>query len=184
MTTADKSMGFWKTAIFYGTPAGALIIGFMMTNYLMFGLHSGATSMVIGFIIMFLVLSLIFFGIKKFRDREQGGVIKFSKALMLGLAMSLCAGIAYVVIWEVFQLFIGDRFITEYTDHLIELEKAKGVSAEALQIFTDKKMALKESYANPLFRIPVTFSEIFPMGIIVSLVSALALHVPKIWARA
>jgi len=183
MTTSEKSMGFWKTAFLYGTPAGILIIGMMLTSYFLIGFKSGVSSMVVGFLIMFLILSLIFFGIKKYRDREQGGVIKFSKAFFLGLATSLFTGIAYTLINEIFLASTGDRFIIEYTNHLIELEKAKGVTAEALQAFTDKMMGWRESYKNPFYRVPLTFSEIFPMGIIVSLVSALALHTPKFWAR-
>lgn len=183
MTTTQSSGGFWKTAFFFGFPAGAMVILWMVANYLTFGFKSTGSAMAIGFLIMFVILSLIFFGIKRFRDRNQGGVIKFTKALLLGLAMSFFAGIGYVIFTEIFLAATGDRFITEYTSHLISEEKAKGVSAEALQTFTDKMMEFRESYKNPIFRIPVTFSEIFPMGIIVSIISALALHNPKFWAR-
>ena len=31
-------------------------------------------------------------------------------------------------------------------------------------------------YANPLFRLPITFTEILPVGLIVSLISALLLR--------
>ena len=39
---------------------------------------------------------------------------------------------------------------------------------------------MRASYANPLFRIPMTFMEIFPVGFLVALVSALLLRNPKI----
>jgi hypothetical protein len=32
--------------------------------------------------------------------------------------------------------------------------------------------AFKVQYANPMFRLPMTFAEIFPVGVLVSLVSA------------
>ena len=32
--------------------------------------------------------------------------------------------------------------------------------------------AFAESYKNPFYRMPITFTEIFPVGILVSLVSA------------
>jgi len=175
--------GFWKTAALHGFPAGLLIISFMVGSFTLFGFKSGASSQAVGFLLMFFILSLIFFGIKKFRDRNQGGVIKFSKALLLGMAMSLFAGIAYVIVWEIYTAATDNQFIAEYTAHLVELQKAKGVSGDALQTYVDKVTKMKESYASPLYRIPITFSEIFPMGFIVSLVSALALHNPKFWAR-
>jgi len=34
-------------------------------------------------------------------------------------------------------------------------------------------------YANPLFRLPMTFAEIFPVGVLVSLISALVLRKPR-----
>jgi hypothetical protein len=39
--------------------------------------------------------------------------------------------------------------------------------------------AFKLQYANPLFRLPMTFIEIFPVGMLVSLVSALVLRNPR-----
>ena len=36
--------------------------------------------------------------------------------------------------------------------------------------------AFKVQYANPLFRMPMTFAEIFPVGVLVSLVSAALLR--------
>jgi hypothetical protein len=34
----------------------------------------------------------------------------------------------------------------------------------------------REQYSNPFFRMPITFIEIFPVGILVSLISALLLR--------
>ncbi len=63
-------------------------------------------------------------------------------------------------------------FAKDYADALIAEERAKGVSGAALAKFTAEMEAFKTSYANPLYRWPMTFSEIFPVGILVSLVSA------------
>ena len=37
---------------------------------------------------------------------------------------------------------------------------------------------LRAQYANPLFRLPMTFVEIFPVGLLVALVSAALLRAP------
>ena len=182
--SATENMSFWKTAAIYGFPAGFGIISFMLISFETTGFHSGASSMAVGFLLMFVILSLIFFGIKKFRDQGQGGVIRFSKALFLGLAMSLCAAISYVLIWEIYLNITDSEFIFQYTEHLIELQKAKVITSEELTAFMEgarKKADLYDS--NALYRMAITFSEIFPMGFIVSLISALALHNPKLWAR-
>jgi len=183
MTATRSKFGFWKTALIYGGLAGFLIISIMVAGFLTLGLQSSAGSQAFGFLLMFFILSLIFFGMKRFRDIDQGGVIKFSQALSLGLAMSLFAGIAYIIIWEIYLAITDHSFIQLYTDQLVDSQKSKGVSGEALSDFNKKMEDMRESYAKPGYRIPLTFLEIFPMGFIVTLISALSLHRPKFWAR-
>ncbi|MGH8212718.1 MAG: hypothetical protein ACREPP_05750, partial [Rhodanobacteraceae bacterium] len=55
-------------------------------------------------------------------------------------------------------------------------EKARGASAEALAKLTADMAKFKLQYADPLFRLPMTFIEIFPVGVLVSLVSAALLR--------
>ena len=184
MNNANQNWGFWKTAIIYGLPPGVIVITFMLCSFALFGFHSDASSMAVGFLMMFLAFSLIFFGIRRFKNLNQGGFIKFSKALFLGLAMSLFAALAYVVIWEIYRAVSNVDFIGQYTNHLIELETAKGISAEELSEFIANVKAKQAKYtANAVYRMSVTFSEIFPIGFIVSLFSALVLHKPKFWAK-
>jgi hypothetical protein len=40
--------------------------------------------------------------------------------------------------------------------------------------------SMRASYANPLFRIPMVFLEIFPVGLIVALISAALLRNPRL----
>ena len=175
---------FWPIALTYGGLAGFIVISAMLIGFTFSGFHSGAGSMLVGFLFMFTALSLIFFGIRKYRDQEQGGVIKFSKAVLLGLAMSLCASIMYIGVWEIYLAVTKSDFIVEYTNHLIELKKEAGMAGVELEAYTQEMAEMVENYANPFFRVPVTFTEIFPVGFIVTLVSALALHNPKFWAKA
>lgn len=38
---------------------------------------------------------------------------------------------------------------------------------------------MRTSYANPLFRLPLTFAEVAPVGLVVTLVSAALLRNPR-----
>ncbi|MBX3703769.1 MAG: DUF4199 domain-containing protein, partial [Steroidobacteraceae bacterium] len=58
-------------------------------------------SHVVGYLIMLLALSLVFVGVKRLRDREYGGVIRFVPALLAGLGISAVAGVIYVIGWEI-----------------------------------------------------------------------------------
>ena len=51
-------------------------------------------------------------------------------------------------------------------------KKAKGANPEALAKLTAEMETFKLQYVNPMFRLPRTFVEIFPVGVLVLLVSA------------
>jgi hypothetical protein len=70
----------------------------------------------------------------------------------------------------------GIDFAGTMADTMVEQQRAKGVSGAQLEKFKADMDAFKAQYANPLFRLPITFSEIFPVGLLVSLVSAALLR--------
>ncbi|MGD0864272.1 MAG: DUF4199 domain-containing protein, partial [Rhizomicrobium sp.] len=104
------------------------------------------------------------------------GVIGFWQALALGLGISFVAGILYVVSWETACAIAGIDFGSSYAAAMIAQKKAAGVSGAALAKFVDEMNAFKVQYANPLYRWPMTFIEIFPVGVLVSLISAALLR--------
>jgi hypothetical protein len=90
----------------------------------------------------------------------------------MGVAMSFVAGILYVVAWEAAVAIAHMDFAGSYSAAMIEQQKAKGVSAEKLAMFVVEMERFKVQYANHWFRLPMVFIEIFPVGVLVSLVSA------------
>ena len=57
-------------------------------------------GMVIGYTTMLVALSFVFVGIKRHRDLDLGGAIRFWPALGMGLAISFIASLFYVLAWE------------------------------------------------------------------------------------
>jgi len=157
----------------YGTIAG-LIVGVTL-SVLTVGMKNHVPTsygMVIGYLTMLVGLSMVFVAIKRHRDVDLGGVIRFWPAFGLGLGISIVAGVLYVIAWETSLAITQMDFGAVYANLLIEQEKAKGVSGEALAKFTAEMERFKIEYANPFYRLPMTFIEIFPVGVLVSLVSA------------
>ncbi|MBP2160139.1 MULTISPECIES: DUF4199 domain-containing protein [Asticcacaulis] len=166
-----------KKILSYGAIAG-IIVGlpmFLMTVSLK-GHPPAPWGMVIGYTTMLVALSTVFIAVKRHRDAELGGVIKFWPAFGLGLGISIVAGILYVLTWEAAQAVSGIDFAGDYSRELIEAQKAKGIGGAELARFTAEMEAFRTNYANPLWRLPMTFAEIFPVGILVSLVSAALLR--------
>lgn len=169
-----------KIALTYGVLAGTIVILSMLLGIVTSGGESFWSSEIFGYLIMLTALSMIFVGIKKYRDQEMGGVIKFMPALGLGLAISAIAGVIYVFVWEIYLISSDYAFINDYTAGLIEKAMSEGVSGGALEQVVSEMNQMKESYGKPWFRWPMTFLEIFPVGLLISLVSAALLRNAKL----
>lgn len=134
--------------------------------------HTLKYGVVLGYLTMLIALSLVFVAIKRTRDVDLGGVIRFWPAFGLGLAISAVASVFYVIAWEAALAVTGMDFAGDYAKVLIAEQQAKGVSGEALAEFIAGMEEFKAQYANPLYRVPMTLAEILPVGLLVSLVSA------------
>jgi len=169
MPTSTSTM-FLRTALLHGIPAGAVAIGSIIL-----GLQIGGTlasSEAFGYLSMLIALSLIFVGTKRYRDNELGGVISFTKALLLGLSISFTAGIFYTLVWEIYTSISGNNFLESYLEGLLEAKKAEGVTGVALEAYVAQLDAMRIQYSKPINRLFITFLEIFPVGLLVSLLSA------------
>ena len=133
----------------------------------------------LGYLIMIVALSMIFVGIKRYRDRELGGVIKFGTAALLGLGITLVASVVYVAVWEVNLSLTDHSFIEEYTRSVVADKQADGITGAELAAVEAEMATMRERYADPLFRVPMTFLEIFPVGLLISLLAAAVLRNSK-----
>ncbi|MAP94740.1 MAG: DUF4199 domain-containing protein [Ponticaulis sp.] len=132
--------------------------------------------MAAGYASMLIALAFIFIAIKRQRDIAQGGVIKFPPAFGMGLAITLVAGIIYALAWEASLVLTDYNFIGAYEAMLMSLVDNSGKTGEELEAYRASMLASMEAYKNPVSRLPMTFMEIAPVGVLVSLVSALLLR--------
>jgi hypothetical protein len=159
----------------YGLIAG-LLVGIPLSLITAFAHIDGSLGMVVGYLTMLVALSMVFIAIKRRRDRDQGGVIRFWPAFGMGLGISFVASLLYVASWEATVAAIHLDFGSVYAQSVIAQAKAHGATGEALQKVIDQMEQFKVQYANPLYRLPMTFIEIFPVGVLVSLISAALLR--------
>jgi hypothetical protein len=118
---------------------------------------------------------MVFVGIKHYRDKVLGGVIRFLPALGVGLGISAVASLFWVVGWEI-TLATGFDFGTAYMDSVVAAAQARGAPAAEIEQIRAETAEFLEMYANPLFRLAVTFVEMFPIGVLISLLSAALLR--------
>lgn len=166
-----------RRSVVYGLVAG-LIVGLHLLGLgLVFkGGVPSPWGVLLGYLIMLIALSLVFIAIKRQRDLAGGGVIRFWPALGLGLGVSLVASLIYALAWEASLAISHDDFAAGYAKAVIARQQAKGVSGAALAKVVAQMERFKAQYANPLYRLPMTISEIFPVGALVSVISAALLR--------
>lgn len=133
------------------------------------------SNVVLGYAAMLVAFSFIFVGTRNVRDKHNNGVISFGKAFQTGLLISLIASSIYVTVWLVdYYWFIPD-FMEKYTAHVLKETQAKGASKAELKEQIAQMNYYREMYKNPLFVVLLTYLEILPVGLVVSLISALIL---------
>ena len=157
-----------KKILFYGLIAGLVAGGALSAIVIGFSESETSHSMVVGYLTMLVALTAVFVGIKRYRDVDRGGVIRFWPAFGMGVAMSAVASLLYVVAWEASVAISGIDFAAS----MVAQMKVDGASTDERAKFVAEMEQFQVQYANPLFRLPMTFVELFPVGVLVSAVSA------------
>jgi hypothetical protein len=158
-----------KSILIFGLISGA-VSSLMMVATVPFadriGFDKGA---VIGYTAIVLSFLLVLFGIRSYRDNGQ---ITFTKAFAVGISITLISCICYVVTWEVLYFHFLPGFMDKYGAHLIAKLKASGAGPDAIQAQLQQLREYKEMYDNPFLNAAMTFIEPFPIGLVITLISA------------
>ena len=160
----------WKFGLLAGAFLAALT-GIAFPFFFSRGVNM-ASSQVVGYAAMILAFMAVFFGIRSYRETVGGGTITFGKAFQVGILIALIASAMYVAGWEIaYWGFIPD-FGDRYAAMTIEKLRAGGATAAEIARQEAAMARFKELYKNPLINVGMTFLEIFPVGLLVTLVSA------------
>jgi hypothetical protein len=180
MVVSSGGIAQMKYVFVYGMLAGLVVITVMCTGFFLAPGHDNIMhTLWFGYLVMLVALTFIFVGMKRYRDIERGGVIKFFPAFGLGVAIAFVAGLCYAAGWEAYLAATHYSFMDEYIAGIRHAREAAGVTGPALAREMADLETLRVQYQNPLFRIPMTFIEIFPVGLLVAIVAAALLRNPK-----
>jgi hypothetical protein len=173
-----------RIILIYGA-VGALTVGSLMiwgmlswTPEQMAGGGEGSmdSGLIVGYLTQIVALTTVFLGIKHFRDRERGGVVKFLPAFLVGLGISAVASLGWIIGWEI-VLASGFDYQALMNKMTTQQAAASGATGAALEQKIAEGQAFMKLYMeNPFVRLPITFIEMFPIGVIISLISALLLR--------
>ncbi len=161
-----------KTVLVYGLIMGAIFISgaLYMTNLLFYKNPEIKGNDFLGYVAMIIIYSLIFFGVRNYRNQYLDGFISFKKAFKTGALITLTAATFYVVVWLFYYYLFVPDFMDKYTEYVL-----RHAAPSELEDKTQMMNNFKTMYKNPLFVILITYAEILPLGLVVSLVSSLIL---------
>lgn len=98
-----------RNIVIYGLIAGIVVSVLMLVTVNTISHCEGnvgyETSMLIGYASMLIAFSLVFVGIRNYRDKYIEGVISFGKAFKIGIMIVIIASTIYVVAWLIDYFF-------------------------------------------------------------------------------
>lgn len=163
----------------FGSLAG-LIIVLLSTAAVLSGALGHSSSPVMGYLVMLVGLTMIFVGVKRFRDVECGGVIRFGRALLVGLGIGLAAAIIYAAAFELYVAATGFDFVAWFAEIRARELAAAGTDPAAVEREMAALRAFGADYARLSYRLPLHFLEIAPAWLLVALASAAILRNPRV----
>ena len=158
----------------FGLISGVIVAALMMLNVTLTvkGIIDFQWSEVVGYASIVLSFIVVFFGVRSYRDTVGGGSITFGRAFKVGILITLVSCAIYVVTWEIVYFNFLPDFEDTYAALMIEQMTEEGASAAEIAEMQRQMDGFKQLYKNPLFNVGMTFMEVFPVGLIMTLVSA------------
>ena len=167
-----------RTVLVFGLIAGIILSVFIFVSvpYMRnMTAESMSTSMFVGYAVQLLTFSLIFFAIKQYRDKYNNGLISFGKAFRIGLWISLIGSMFYVITWAIAYNYMIPDFMDIWERCQLEAAMNKGASAQEIAKIKQDVADGKEIYSTWWGFTGFTLMEIFPTGLLVSIISAFIL---------
>src|SRR4051812_4036954 len=168
-----------KNIIIYGLIAGIIVSSLMLISVNSVSHREGNfdynRSLLIGYASMLIAFSLVFVGIRNYRDKYNNGVISFGKAFKIGIMIVLIASTIYVAAWLIDYFFFIPDFAEKYSAHMIDNLKASGATQMEIDKQTKEMAGMATMLNNPFYNAMMTYLEILPVGLIVTLISSLIL---------
>ena len=165
-----------KNILVYGLISGCIVSALMaITVSMCYNSGQFDSSILLGYASMIISFSMIFVAIKNYRDKYNGGIISFGKAFKIGLFITLITSTIYVIVWLIEERLFFPDFMEKYTAHEMTRLQSSGMSATELASQAKDLEQAKEWYKNPLLKILMTYAEIVPVGLVVTIISSLIL---------
>jgi hypothetical protein len=165
-----------KIVLTYGLISGGIAAALMLGTLPFMHKLEGYQGYVVGYTGIVLAALLIFFGVRSYRENVGNGKISFGRGFAVGILIALISASCYVATWELIYYKISPGIADKMFDKQVEQMKASGAPQEKIDAAAREVESFKKMYANPLINLCFTFIEPFPVGVLMTLISAVILR--------
>jgi len=169
-----------KIVLTFGLIGGAIMAAMMFATLPFIDKIGFDKGEIVGYSTMVLAFLLVFFGVRSYRENVGGGKITFGRAFAVGILITLIVCVCYVVAWEILYFKFMPDFADKYASYMVERAKASGASQQVIDAKLEEMKSFKAMYQNPFINAAMTFVEPFPVGLLVTLISAAFLRKKRI----
>ena len=125
---------------------------------------------------VFLVaLSLVYFGIRHFRDRLNHGALTLGQGIRIGLGISLITALAFGLLDVIYVVWLNPDFMETYYQNVLSELQATLPESEFLRR-KEELEAQKALFASPLMNFILMAVMVLMIGVVITLLSTLILR--------
>jgi hypothetical protein len=161
-----------KAVLTFGLISGAMSAAMMLVTLPFVDKIGFEKGEILGYTVMVLSALMVFFGVRSYRENAGGGRLTFGRGFAVGILITLISSACYVATWEIVYYKLMPDFADKYAAHMVERAKASGASQQKIDESVRQAKQFKQMYDNPAINVGITFMEVFPVGLAVTLVSA------------
>lgn len=165
-----------KVVLTFGVLSGIVIAVLMSINTVFAEQIGFDRAIFAGYTVIVISLLFVYFGVRSYRDNVLGGQITFGRAFTAGILITLLSCAFYVASWLILYYNFMPDFGDKWAAYMVESIRARGGSQAEVDEAIKQGQNAKAMLANPFINAAVTFTEPFPVGLLVTLVSAITLR--------
>jgi len=169
-----------KQTIFrYGIYATLLIVALGGINYFIVAKYADhSLQEVAGYLTMFLSMIFVFLGIRHYRDQINGGSLSFGQGMKIGVLIVLIPAVCFGFFDLLYTQVLNPGWVDEYYKIMIDQLKAN-TPADQLTVKLKEMEQQKEFFSNPVLLFLVMAATVFIIGLLVTIISSIALRRSK-----